>query len=125
MVKKTILYVILAVVLVGGVVFLIWDTNRGVSNSLVPPKEVPIEPNVWQPCMVIAEGDTGKYVIKVTWDQKYGERKILYCRAVFRNDVEKQYKVIAPWLASTDIERQNMNDISIEKVSVDSVTGWR
>lgn len=124
--KRPILYIILAVVLIGGVVFLIWDTNLGVSNSLVPPKEVPIEPNAWKPCMVIAEADTGKYVIRVTWDQKYGERKILYCRAVFRNDVEKQYKVIAPWLASTDIERQNMNDISIEKISTDSIIEkWR
>jgi hypothetical protein len=76
--------------------------------------------NAWQPYMVIAPEDT-THVFRVVWAQKYGEFKTEYCKLVFRNDKEKQYKLIAPWLPGVDIERQNMDDIKFEKISIDSM----
>jgi len=79
-----------------------------------------IESNDWQPYLAIDPTDTA-HVYRVTWVQKYGSTQIAYCRVVFRNDKEKQYKLIAPWLSGIEIERANMDDIQFDKVPMDSV----
>ena len=79
-----------------------------------------IEPNAWQPYLAIDPTDTA-HVYRVTWVQKYGSKQTAYCKVVFRNDKEKQYKLIAPWLSGIEIERANMDDIQFDKVQMDSV----
>lgn len=97
----------------------VWQENKGtdvltgLTNTV---KEEKILPNVWEPLKQVNISDTGKVVIKVTWDQKYGQTKVEYCRAVFHNAKEGQYMLTAPWLGSVRIERSNTNDISFDFV---------
>jgi hypothetical protein len=79
-----------------------------------------IEPNDWQPYKAIDPIDS-THVYRVSWSQKYGSVQTAYCKVVFRNDKEKQYKLIAPWLSGIEIERANMDDIQFDKIPLDSV----
>lgn len=99
----------------------IWS-NRSVLlglGSVVTPKYTE-QPNEWQVYKAIEPNDTD-HVYRVTWTQKYGATQVAYCKVVFRNDKEKQYKLVAPWLAGLDIERANMDDIQFEKVPMKDI----
>jgi len=82
--------------------------------------EPKIEENAWQPYKAIDLTDS-THVYKVSWSQKYGAVQTVYCKAVFRNDKEKQYRLIAPWLDGVDIERPNMDDIQFDRVLISSL----
>jgi len=121
--NKQWIIIIVAIVAVLGVCYVIVETNRPVYFVGVASKQADaqkIEPSAWQPDKAIAPDDS-THVFRVTWSQKYGSLRTAYCKVVFKNDKEKQYKLIAPWMTSIDIERANMDDIVFEKISIDSV----
>lgn len=74
-----------------------------------------VENNPWELLLNIEPKDT-LHVYKVVWDQKYGATKISYCMAVFENKETKQYKLIAPWINTIIIEKQNINNIDFNKI---------
>ena len=103
------------VFVLGLTIWVTLDYNRfslGLFNTT--PKEEPIPENEWK---VIQQADsTG--MIRVEWDQKYGETKAVYCKVVFQNT--SQYKLIAPWIDLT-IEKANTNNVKYAKEPFDSV----
>lgn len=111
---------VIALVVVAAIGFSIWSSKELPGLPLVKIGEPKIEPNAWQPYKAI-DPDDSTHALRVVWAQKYGEVKTVYCKVVFRNDKEKQYKLVAPWLSGFDIERQNMDDIKFEKILIDSV----
>jgi hypothetical protein len=111
---------VIGVVAVCSIGYAIWNQNRPVYfGPNMKYEEKPIEPNIWQPYKAISPQDS-THVYRVTWAESWSASKIAYCKAAFRNDKEKQYKLVAPW-ATIDIERANMYDIMFEIVSIDSV----
>lgn len=86
-------------------------------KQIAEPK---IEENAWQPYKAIDLMDS-THVYKVSWSPEANTDRVMYCRAVFRNDKEKQYRLIAPWLDGVDIERPNMDDIQFDKVLISSL----
>ena len=104
------------------IIYVVWDFNRfqyfGTDFKAVPePKPVT---NEWMPYKAI-DPDDSLNVLSVTWTEKYGETKTVYCKVVFKNDKEKQYKLVAPWLGTVDIERANMDDIRFDRILKSSV----
>jgi hypothetical protein len=114
--------VILGVAIVILIGYTIWEANRPVyfGPNMHVIDEPKIDTNAWQPYKNISPDDTG-HVYRVLWSQKYGMVQAAYCVVVFRNDKEKQYKLVAPWLDGLEIERANMDDIKFDKISKDSV----
>lgn len=100
--------------IVGATVWLTLDHNAGVGLFNILPKENVIPENEWK--IVQQTDSTG--MIRVEWDQKYGETKAIYCRVVFQN--ESQYKLVAPWI-NMAIEKPNTNNIKYIKEPFDSV----
>lgn len=82
-----------------------------------------IEESPWKVLSCIKSNDS-VYVYKVTWDQKYGVTKTAYCMAIFKNESTNEYKLIAPWLNTVLIEKQNINDIDIAKVEKKSMPDY-
>jgi len=80
-----------------------------------------IEKNPWELLTSIEPEDTNN-IFKVVWDQKYGITKTSYCLAIFENVEQDQYKLIAPWLNTVIIEKQNIININFYKVNKDIVT---
>jgi len=112
-------WVVIAVVILGGIgiAYEIWNQNS--SNGLVgytSRDSVVIDINPWKSYMSIPVIDTDG-IYEVTWAQKYGDTKTIYCMNIFRNEIAKEYKLVAPWLNALIIEDQNANDIKINKVS--------
>jgi hypothetical protein len=112
-------WIAIAVVVLGAacIAFEIWNQNS--SNGLVGYTSIDstvIDMNPWKAYMSIPVSDTDD-IYEVTWAQKYGDTKVVYCTCIFRNEVSKEYKLVAPWLNALIIEDQNANDIKINKVS--------
>lgn len=82
--------------------------------------ETPIDPNDWKAFKFVTTYDTN-HVYKVTWSQSWGTPMIAYCKAVFINEKSKQYRLVAPWFSTIDLERANIDDIKFELVPLDSV----
>jgi len=120
--KKKWIAIVTAIIAAAAIGYVIWEVNQPVymgpgTKAVEEPK---IEPNEWQPYKSIDPSDS-THVYKVTWSQKYGATQVMYCKVVFRNDKEKQYRLVAPWLNGLDIERQNMDDIQFNVISRDNV----
>jgi hypothetical protein len=114
--KKWIAIVLVALG-VTGIAYEVWNQNS--SNGLVgytSRDSTVIDVNSWKSYMSIPVNDTDN-IYEVTWAQKYGDTKTLYCMSIFKNEVTKEYKLVAPWLNALIIEDQNANDIKINKVS--------
>lgn len=114
--KKWVVIVVVALGVVG-IAYEIWNQNS--SNGLVgytSRDSLVIDMNPWKSYVSIPVNDT-ENLYEVTWAQKYGDTKTMYCMSVFRNESAKEYKLVAPWLNALVIEDQNANDIKITKVS--------
>ena len=94
-------------------------TSRSISEILTVP-EYKEQINKWKVYKVIDLSDTD-HIYRVTWTQEYGSPQVVYCKAVFKNDKDNQYKLVAPWIGGLDIDRSNVGDIKFEKVLMDSV----
>lgn len=119
--------IIVTIIVVALIGYVIYEANvpRYFGPNMNIIEEPIIKPNDWQPYKSITPEDS-IHILKVTWAEKYGENRVVYCKAVFKNDKEKQYKMVAPWMNDVEIERTNMNDITFEillksSVSVDKV----
>jgi hypothetical protein len=95
-------------------VWITLDNNRFYFGVFNVPKDEPIPENEWK---IVQQADTNE-MVRVEWDQKYGETKAVYCRVVFQN--ASQYKLVAPWVDLT-IEKANTNNIKYAKELFDSV----
>jgi hypothetical protein len=120
--KKRWIAVIVAVIAAVAIGYVLWQANQSVylGPGMKYVEEPKIESNDWQPYKAIDPSDS-THVYKVTWSQKYGATQVMYCKVIFRNDKEKQYRLVAPWLNGLDIERQNMDDIQFDRIPRDSV----
>jgi hypothetical protein len=87
--------------------FGLFNFNHTVQEDIIPENE-------WK---VVQQADSTE-MIRVEWDQKYGETKTTYCRVIFQNN--SQYKLVAPWVTLT-IEKANLNNINFSKESYDSI----
>lgn len=61
--------------------------------------------NDWTP--FVAVKDTLN-VIKVTYQEKYGMEKCIYCTAVFENRITGEYKCVASWLSNFVLQKCNL-----------------
>jgi len=122
--KKWVIVAVGITVVVAAIAVVCTICNNG-QNIYIGPDgkqiaEPKIEENAWQPYKAIDILDS-THIYKVSWTQKYGAVQTVYCRAAFRNDKEKQYRLIAPWLDGVDIERPNMDDIQFDRVLISSL----
>ncbi len=119
--KKWIAFTI-GIVAVGAIGYAIWDTNQTAYFGLNMHRAdtLKIEPNEWQAYKYIDLADS-THVYRVIWTQKYGATQVAYCKVVFKNDKTGQYKLVAPWTGGVEIERSNMDDISFDRITLDSV----
>lgn len=119
--KKSLITIITIACILVVIIFVTWNANRGTNlTNLHVTEDQKIEKNEWEEHKFILVDDS-VHVYKVTWDQKYGVTRTEYCKAAFRNDKQKQYKLVAPWLDEKIIERVNMNDIRFDKILLDSI----
>jgi hypothetical protein len=118
--KRVIVAVGVTVILAIVIACTICNRPYYVGTNGKPVKVEEIAPNDWQPYKAIDPADS-THVYRVIWSQKYGSVQTAYCKVVFRNDKEKQYKLIAPWLSGIEIERANMDDIQFDRIPLDSV----
>lgn len=99
--------------------YVICNYNQDIIGTLSHQEEEVTESPEWVEVTAIAVTDTNN-VIRVTWDQKYGRTKTEYCRAIFVNKKDRKIKLVSPWI-TTFIEEANINDLTLERVSKDSM----
>jgi len=119
--KSTTITLIVITCILAIIILVTWNANRGINLSNIKIADtIQIEKGEWEEYKSILIEDS-ILVYQVTWDQKYGVTKTEYCKVIFKNDKQKQYKLIAPWLDGVIIERVNMNDLSVDKINLNDV----
>jgi hypothetical protein len=112
-----ILVIVAILALIGSVIW--WQNLPDFFGPGTKVVEFTPDTSDWVAYKYIAPNDT-THVYKVTWSQSWGTSKIAYCKVVFKNDKQRQYRLVAPWLSSMDIERNNMDDIKCDLILFDS-----
>jgi hypothetical protein len=110
--NKKVLGICLVVLFVGCT----WNAGYP-KEQLDRAKEYKTDLNGWQPYMTLSPNDS-MHVLRVSWGDS-----VKYCRAVFKNDRKRLYRLVAPWLEDVKIERPIGLDVAMEQVGVDSVRG--
>ena len=57
--------------------------------------------------------------LKVTYQEKYGLERVVFCKAVFSNSKTNQYKLISPEV-SLILEKSNLISLKVEKITITS-----
>jgi hypothetical protein len=76
----------------------------------------PIKENDWVFFASIKPEDSLN-VLKVTYQEKYGLEKEIYCTAVFENKKTGEYKCIAPWMPNHVLQKSNLISFDPKEVS--------
>jgi hypothetical protein len=70
----------------------------------------------WKVISFAANPDS--FYVRVTYQEKYGSEKSIFCKAVFINDKSQQYKLISP-LGTIILEKSNIVSISYNQVPIE------
>lgn len=109
------LVVFFFIFLIGAIITIQYNKGFNISN-FVKQEEKEIDKNDWENIKSTNKDE----VLKVRWSEKYGMRRIEYCKVVFYNRKDGLIKLVAPWLDMI-IVKANTYDIEYKRISIDSI----
>jgi hypothetical protein len=111
MTKKFVMWLSLGVIILLCIfVTVAYNWNNITIGNIATKTKLTDTVNVW-----IALSSTEKDSIKVTYQEKYGIEKTLYCSAIFENNKTGEYKCVAPWLGNIVLQKSNLNSFTYNK----------
>lgn len=83
-----------------------------VKNPVYVRQQSSIEKNDWS---VFSTSKDSSF-LKVSYQEKYGFEKTVYCKVIFENTKTGEYKCISPELGCLILQKSNLNSFKVTEV---------